>query len=584
MTPVNQCIIHCRVSTEKQAHEGESLTVQESICLAIAVRNGWSLAHPPWLEAFSGRKTLRPAFAEILEFLDHNPGLVRYYVFRSIDRFTRGGSYTYEAMKRELASRGVAMVDSMGVIQAATNTLEDVGFEYEWSRFSPSEITEAVLATTAKSEINTILTRMIGQEIRLTQKGYKIRAPQDGYQNQKVHVDGKRRTIQVPDPERATFYVRMFELRAEGQLTDAEIVDRLNAMGFRTRPFNRWDHAHQRIVGQRGSVPLTVKRLQEIIKRPIYCGVVWEKWTKWLPVKAPYDGLVSIETYNAANRGKRFIRTSGDTLELLHDFNPDRVGTILNRNNPDFPFKNVILCPRCRKPFMASASRSRSGKRVPAYHCARNHPRIGLNKATFEHVVQTYVNGLRFAPEAIDVIRVALVERYRSRQAEILDAASTMGHVVADLETQKAEIARAFSGTTSDVMRRALEAEVERLEARIARSATVRNVLELTEQDIQDYVRDIADLMEHPSELLKDPANPREQRRLFGLIFDELPTLDELASGTAKLTPIFWVCDGIDDPNSVLVRLHGLSWNQIEAAISRRTGIESAARSSRLEL
>jgi hypothetical protein len=83
-------------------------------------------------------------------------------------------------MKRELASRGVEMIDSYGVIQPVKNTLADVGFEYEWSRQSPSEITEVVLATTSKQEITTILTRIIGQEIRLTQRGYKIRAPEDG--------------------------------------------------------------------------------------------------------------------------------------------------------------------------------------------------------------------------------------------------------------------------------------------------------------------------------------------------------------------------------------------------------------------
>lgn len=291
MTPKARCVIHCRVSTGKQAYEGESLQVQAKVCLDIAAHNGWTVAHPPWLEAYSGRKANRPAFSEVLAFLDEHPGTVSYYVFRAIDRFTRGGIVAYENMKQQLAVRGVELVDSMGVIQPSKNTLDHVGFEYDWSRVSPSEITEAVLATTAKSEATTILTRLIGQEISLTQQGYKIRDAVDGYKNERVQVGGKRRVIQVPDPERAKFYIAMFKLRAIGQLTDPDIVARINAMGFRTRVRHRWDATHQRIIGRRGGNPLCVKRLQEIIKRPIYCGIVWEKWTNWRPVKASYAGL-----------------------------------------------------------------------------------------------------------------------------------------------------------------------------------------------------------------------------------------------------------------------------------------------------
>src|SRR6478609_2060403 len=137
-----KCVIHCRVSSAKQAQEGESLDVQESICTNIAANRGWTLAHKPWRESFSGRKSKRTKFAEILEFLKQNPGEARYYIFRSIDRFTRGGSFEYEAMKRELAAHGVEMVDSYGIIQPTKNTLEDLGFEYEWSRSSPSQIAE----------------------------------------------------------------------------------------------------------------------------------------------------------------------------------------------------------------------------------------------------------------------------------------------------------------------------------------------------------------------------------------------------------------------------------------------------------
>ena len=61
----------------------------------------------------------------------------------SLTASTRGGSYSYEGIKKRLAACGVEMIDTYGVIQSdEEHALEHVGFEYEWSRTSPSEIAE----------------------------------------------------------------------------------------------------------------------------------------------------------------------------------------------------------------------------------------------------------------------------------------------------------------------------------------------------------------------------------------------------------------------------------------------------------
>ena len=569
MNSAFNCIIHCRVSTGKQAYEGESLQAQERICRDIAARNGWRLAHDPWLEAYSGRKHARQMFTDVLTFLDQHPGQVRFYVFRAIDRFTRGGVLLYARMKEELAKRGVELVDSMGVIQPTRNTLEHVGFEYDWSRISPSEIAEVVMATTAKAEVSTILTRLIGQEIALTRQGYKIRAAQDGYRNQKVQVGGKRRTILVPDPERAPFFVAMYELRAAGELSDAEIVKRINAMGYRRRMFNRWDANHARVIGQGGGGPLTAKRMQEIIRRPIYCGIVWEKWTNWRPVKAPYDGLVSIELWNAANRGARYIWQTDDGIELAHDFNPELVGKRISRTNPEYPFKNVILCSACRKPFMGSASRGKDGRRHPAYHCTRQHRRIARNKVDFERIVQNYISRLHFAPEAAALAAELIWRRFMERMSNQNRAASLLQRGIDDLETERVQTVRAFRAASSDAMRQALEADLARLDTRIAQAKMQHSEMELTEADVRSYIAGVLEIMEHPAILLETPANTRVQRVRYARIFEELPTLAEVEAGTPKLTPVFRVSEGLRGGKSGLVRPPGLTWNTIHSDILR---------------
>ena len=159
----------------------------------------------------------------------------------------------------------------------------------------------------------------------------------------------------------------MFNLRASGQFSDEEIVKRVNAMGYHSPIQNHWDKSHQNILGKRGGIPLDVKRMQEKIKRPIYAGIVSEKWTRYLPIKAPYEGLVSIETFNAANRGKVFIREGvGNDLEILYDYQPEKVVIAHKRDNPLYPYKNVILCDLCGNPFHASASKNKRKISLPS--------------------------------------------------------------------------------------------------------------------------------------------------------------------------------------------------------------------------
>jgi site-specific DNA recombinase len=566
--PGSQCIVHCRVSTGKQAYQGESLDVQASICIGIAERHGWALAHEPWKEGFSGRKEKRPVFEEILAFIDAHPGRVRYYLFRSIDRFTRAGSLTYQQMKRELTKRGVELVDSYGMIQPTRNTLEHLGIEYAWSRHSPSEISEIVMATTANHEVTGILTRLIGQEISLRRRGYKVRAPSDGFENTRIFVEGRKRVIETPHPERAKYFVAMFELRAAGKLSDQEICDHVNAMGYRRREFFRWDVTHENIVGRGGGQLLIPKRLQEIVRRPIYCGVICEKWTGHKPIRAAYPGLVSIETFNAANRGALFIRESEEGLELLRD-RTDWRSRERHRDNPLFPFRRVVLCPECRKPFMGSSPRGRSGQPFPTYHCSRAHGYLGIPKATFEGVIRDCLTGLKFHERGRDALHAKLLDRFDDQQEILLADARVCERSVVDLCVQRAQTAKAFELASTDTMRRALEEKMEALDRDIEAGGATQKKLGISRLNIDEFVADAWRIMEHPRVLMKKADTSLVFQSLYGEVFDGLPTYAEIAAGTPRLSWFFRANSADETTESGLVRLQGLNWNIIEETVLR---------------
>lgn len=551
------CVVQCRVSSAKQT-EGESLERQEqSIRRYIKDRN-WNIVpnEKVWSTAISGRKTDREDFEEILSFIKKHPGLVDYYVFRSIDRATRAGSGEYERMKMELGKCGVSMLDTYGVIQPMKNTLEDEGFQYEWSKFYPSEVAESVIATSSKQEVTGILTRMIGEEIRLTQQGYRARRSTDGYKNQKVFIMGKNKTIQIPDEERAKFFISMFELRAQG-LPDQEIVDRINAMGYRSVFQKKYDKAKKKIIGQTGGILLTVKQLQRIITNTIYAGVLCEKWTFNMPIKAQYNGLVSIETFNEANRGKLAIMKNIDgTLELVRGSSSDKTRRM--KNNPLFPFK-FILCPLCEKPFLGSCPAGKYGNKFPTYHCARNHKYYGVPKKEFEDSIKKYIDSLKFSPDLLNGLEITFLKKYHKREKEIVRASGHIHQNIADLEIKQASKLEAFEATKSSVIREKLEKEIEALEVEIQGVRKEQEKIQITRDDIKAFMQDAKKVMEHPAEMLLNTKDLRIQRDLFGLVFEKMPTYKEIVNGTPKLSYAFKLSSKFEIDENQLVTLLGIA-------------------------
>jgi site-specific DNA recombinase len=205
-----------------------------------------------------------------------------------------------------------------------------------------------------------------------------------------------------------------------------------------------------------------------------------------ITVRAQYAGLVSIDTFNRANRGKVFIRERPDNLglEILYDYYPGRKIERRTRYNPDFLYKNVILCPVCRKSLTGSWSRSKSGKRVPYYHCERGHKRVGLRRDDVDTAAMTFITSLRFKPGIVKSLRATFLDRYRERQSEIMDEASKIGRNVADLEVRKAQAVRSYIAATNEWLKCEIEKEVEALAVEIGNTQSVRNTLEVTEQDI----------------------------------------------------------------------------------------------------
>ena len=556
------CVVDCRISSTKQ-QTGGGLEDQEHICNNFVASRHWNNLKT-FSKVYSGRAEERGDFEEILEFIRESNRAgkkVHYYVVKSIDRFTRDGAVTFDEMRGRLTHLGVELMDAWGIIQPEQNTLEHLGFSYSWSKRSVTASAQLMEAERAKDEVGIILSRMVGAEIQLVKDGYKVRAANDGFKNEKIMVDGKKKVIEVPDPNRAKYFRAMYEFRIQG-LDDKEIVTRINAMGYKTKVRNRWDKSKTKIIATRGGEPLTVKQFQRIIQRTIYAGIKIEKWTHNLPIRAKYEGLVSVEQFNLANRGKIFIRENVDgSLQLLHNHSPyGKVSTKRLRDNPDYRYK-FFPCPICHKPMLGSRSRGKSGAYFYAYHCGkvsyglRNHAYVRFPKEQYENAISEYLNSLETDQSFLDSFELVLNDVYLTREKEIVSQSSDISFNVGDLKAQQASALDTLTTTSSPVARKKMEERIEELEVKIKEAETQREEIELTEKDIKTFIKCVRAIMEHPSEVLMTVDDMRVQRILFGLVFEDLPTYPEILNGTPKLSLAFKLSENYLDTKSQYVTL-----------------------------
>ena len=250
-----------------------------------------------------------------------------------------------------------------------------------------------------------------------------MRRPHYGFRSVKIDTKNGKRTILKPDKNEAKFIIKLFEMRAAHIYTNQQIADELNSMGFRSRvTIVRDKYDRTKIKRQIGGRKMTAKMIDQYTSKLVYCGIIKEKWTYDKPVKAQFDGLVSVDLFNEANRGQVFVEIdSRDNIIIKRKAVPDH---LKNKQvyNPDYPYKQVVACPKCGKTLSGSATRGKLGKHYPAYHCSRDGHYFRVSKPEFDKTIEDFVRAITIKPEYIDDVIAAIAELWRERQTKQTDA------------------------------------------------------------------------------------------------------------------------------------------------------------------
>ena len=133
-----------------------------------------------------------------------------------------------------------------------------------------------------------------------------------------------------------------------------------------------------------------------------------------------------------------------------------------------------------------------------------------------------------------------------------------VGTTVIQLEIEKKQKIEVYTSTRNEIIRNELEKQINELHRQLELAREQRNGLEVQENDIHSFVGYVKNLMEHPVEMLVKQEDIQTLKGLFGLIFEELPTYEEVLNGTPKLSIPYKLADEFRDTKSLSVTLPGI--------------------------
>jgi len=316
---------------------------------------------------------------------------------------------------------------------------------------------------------------------------------------------------------------------------------------------------------------MTAKMVDYYSHKLIYAGVIKEKWTDDKPVKAQFKGLVPIETFNKANRGKLFIEIDADDNVTVRRKRPPEYLVNKNMHNPEFPYKKVVACPKCGSLLLGSASKGKMGKYYPAYHCSKSGHYFRVPKAAFEQTIEDVVKRLQINPEQLDTLLGAIEAKWNEKQAQAVADDKKLEERRQELETQIKAVIDRMKMVTSEAVIKRMEDEVVGLENQIATLANT-NDKPAESVNIEVVLQYARYLVEHLADILLHLRDPLRKAAFFGAIFNKVPTYEDLIGGTHENSPLPGVNElfrlgCFENPN--MVTLRDQNWNTLQASLER---------------
>ncbi len=339
-------VVYCRVSTKEQA-DNFSLANQKRACQEHAERYGYAVVRGFVNKKGESAKTAnRDALQQLLKFVSEEHRNIRALIIWKYDRLARN-MVDYANLHAFFTKLGIEVIS---VTEPADSS-------------AMGKFTKNIMGVMAQLDNDVRSERTVAGMKQAMREGRWVWNAPFGYSYKKDYTG---RPILVPD-KNAPLVVEAFALMEKGIHKQTDVCRTLRRKG----------------------ADISKQRLSRILRNPAYAGlIIREDWFEE-PIKAVHEALVSKATYDRVQ-------------SVLNGKRPGLVSR--QRNHPDFPLRNFVFCPVCKKPITGSFSTGRNGVRHPYYHCRKSGCGFGSVKKDILH--EKFVNLLRSVQPSAGVVRL----------------------------------------------------------------------------------------------------------------------------------------------------------------------------------
>ena len=278
-------VIWTRVSTKEQADNNLSLDTQEKACREYAARNGIEIDCLMGGTNESAKEEGR-LFSEMISYVARHRQINTIIVY-SLDRFSRAGEQAM-VIVRTLKDRGV--------------TVESVSQPID-SDTPAGDFMQKILLLVSQFDNSLRKEKCTAGMKECLERGDWYSRPPIGYE--KDYASTNKHALKID--ERGRLLAKAFRWKADEELTDSEVRQRLKALGM----------------------DISKQKLSEIFHNPFYCGKIRHNLLGDKIVKGNHPAITDEETFNKING----IQT--------HSGYTHSVGC------SEIPLKRHLICPTC---------------------------------------------------------------------------------------------------------------------------------------------------------------------------------------------------------------------------------------------
>lgn len=494
---------YIRVSTEEQA-QGLSLDNQKEAIANYAKFHNIKIVRwfeDPGISAKTAR--LRPGLQTMLQHIIKNKGEIDVVVVYDLTRLSRDMMSFSGDILPILSSSGVSIESTREPVDDTPigKFIMNLGISFaQLDNDTKSELVKDNMKTNAKNGWwqTSIPVGFLGKKIDV------------GIGNNKKR---KTHTILIPNNNNneAANITWLLNRYAEGDVTVKELAEL----------------AAQRGIKRKDGRPITYYATRTILTNTAYCGYICsKKLTDGEMVKANFDGLISLETFN---RIQRLLGKQG-----RGKYNSKNYVT-----NEMYPLKGILICPLCHTPLRGTAPTDGSGKPSPRYCCnTKGHGSISTNEA--HSLFNEFLYSITPTDEAIKLFKTIVNKMLKKQVLESTKIAHNIQEQIDKIEQRKINTLCKFADGT-------ITAEEKDLIVNKCNSDMSYKQLELDEANshkliTESQVEYVCNFMTMPAKMWRD-AGFESKVALEKMIFPNGLEFDIKARkfGTEQISPIFSV-------------------------------------------